>query len=249
MADIANETDSQLGGCQKKFRRAAKKYAKTFWMENLPLNIASLRREYSLRALRRRDADPDPFRQFARWLKEAVEAQLIEVNAMSLATTNTDGWSSSRVVLLKGVDERGFLFFTNYQSRKGRELAANPHAALNFYWAELERQVCVVGEVEKTSREQSEAYFHARPKGSQLGAWASAQSEVVPNREAIEEKLRVATEQFSAGVIPCPQWWGGYRVVPRTIEFWQGGAQRLHDRLCYKREAPGSPWSIERLSP
>lgn len=218
-------------------------------MENLPLNIAALRREYSLRVLRKRDADPDPFRQFACWLREAVEAEVPEPNAMSLATIAADGEPSSRIVLLKGVDDHGFLFFTNYESRKGRELAGNPRSALNFYWAELERQVCITGRVEKTSREQSEAYFHARPEGSQLGAWASAQSEVVPNREAIEEKLREVTERFASGGIPCPPWWGGYRVIPRVIEFWQGGAKRLHDRLRYTRQETGGTWRIERLSP
>src|SRR5438067_819907 len=182
-------------------------------MEDLPLNIAALRREYSLRVLRKHDADADPFRQFAHWLREAIEAQVLEPNAMSLATATPDGRPSLRIVLLKGVDEIGFFFFTNYESQKGRELAANPRAALNFYWAELERQVCIAGEVEKTSREQSEAYFHARPIGSQLGAWASAQSQIVPSREAIEEKLREVTERFAGKDIPCPKWWGGYRVV------------------------------------
>ena len=218
-------------------------------MENLPLNIAALRREYSLRVLRKRGADADSFRQFAHWLREAIEAEVPEPNAMSLATAMPDGRPSSRIVLLKGVDERGFLFFTNYESQKGRELTANPRAALNFYWAELERQVCIAGDVEKTSREQSEAYFHARPIGSQLGAWASAQSQIVPDREMIEEKLREVTERFAEKVIPCPPWWGGYRVVPHTMEFWQGGQKRLHDRLRYTRDTAEGAWRIERLSP
>jgi pyridoxamine 5'-phosphate oxidase len=217
-------------------------------MSPTKLSLADLRREYSLRALRRSEADPDPIRQFARWLGEAVEARLTEPNAMSLATASADGMPSSRIVLLKGMDYRGFLFFTNYESRKARELAANPRAALNFYWAELERQVCIAGDVEKTTREESETYFRMRPVGSQLGAWASKQSEVVPSREVIEEKLREVTERFADGEIPCPEWWGGYRVVPRVIEFWQGGAKRLHDRLRYTHET-GGVWQIERLSP
>lgn len=177
-----------------------------------------------------------------------METQITEPNAMSLATVNTDSVSSSRIVLLKGVDDRGFLFFTNYESRKARELAANPRASLNFYWAELERQVCAIGDVEKTSREESETYFRMRPIGNQLGAWASKQSEVVPDRETLETKLREVTERFAGGEIPCPPWWGGFRAVPRVIEFWQGGAKRLHDRLRYTRETADT-WRIERLSP
>ena len=210
--------------------------------------IAELRREYTARGLRRTDLDPDPFKQFGRWLDEALEADLTDANCMTLATAAPGGGPSARMVLLKGFDERGFVFFTNYESAKGRQLAANPRAALVFYWAELERQICIEGTASKVPRAESEAYFKSRPRGSQLGAWASAQSEVVASREVLEQELGRLTEKYRGAEIPLPPNWGGYRVRPETIEFWQGRPNRLHDRLRYLRQ-PGGGWMIERLAP
>jgi pyridoxamine 5'-phosphate oxidase len=210
--------------------------------------IAELRREYTARGLRRTDLDPDPFKQFGRWIDEALEAELTDANCMTLATAAPGGSTSARMVLLKGFDERGFVFFTNYESAKGRQLAANPNAALVFYWAELERQICIEGVASKVSREESDAYFKSRPRGSQLGAWASAQSEVVASREVLEQELARLTEKYRDAEIPLPPNWGGYRVRPETIEFWQGRPNRLHDRLRYVRQSGGA-WKIERLAP
>lgn len=212
------------------------------------LNIAALREEYKAHGLRRADLDPNPIKQFAKWFGEAAAAEIRDVNAMSLATATSDGMPSSRIVLLKGISDRGFVFYTNYASAKGRELEQNPRAALNLFWVQLERQIRISGSVEKTTREESEEYFHSRPIGSQLGAWASEQSEVIANREALEAKLTDVTDRFGGGVIPLPPHWGGYRVVPATIEFWQGRTNRLHDRFRYTRE-PDGHWLIERLSP
>lgn len=216
-------------------------------MDSRQLNIAALRHDYVAQGLRRADLDPDPIKQFAKWFGEAAAAEIRDVNAMSLATATSDGIPSVRIVLLKGVSERGFVFFTNYRSEKGRELEENPRAALNLFWVQLERQIRISGPVEKTSREESEEYFHSRPLGSQLGAWASEQSEVIPNREVLEAKLTELTAQYASGVIPLPSHWGGYRVKPETIEFWQGRTNRLHDRFRYAREESG--WKIERLAP
>lgn len=212
------------------------------------LNIAALREEYKAHGLRRADLDPNPIKQFAKWFGEAAAAEIRDVNAMSLATATADGMPSSRIVLLKGISDRGFVFYTNYNSAKGRELEENPRAALNLYWVQLERQIRISGTVEKTTREDSEEYFHSRPIGSQLGAWASEQSEAIPNREALEAKLTEVTDRFGGGVIPLPPHWGGYRVVPATIEFWQGRTNRLHDRFRYSLQGEGG-WLIERLSP
>jgi pyridoxamine 5'-phosphate oxidase len=213
-----------------------------------PLNIAALRQDYVARGLRRADLDPDPIKQFAVWFGEAAAAEIRDVNAMALATVDPNGAPSARIVLLKGISERGFVFFTNYSSEKGRQLDANPQASLNLLWVQLERQIRIDGAVEKTSREESEEYFHSRPLGSQLGAWASRQSEVIASREALEAQLALVTEQYSGGPIPLPPHWGGYRVLPRRIEFWQGRTNRLHDRFRYLRQADGS-WNIDRLSP
>jgi len=193
------------------------------------------------------ELDSDPVRQFHRWIEEATLSEVAEPNAMALATATPEGRPSARIVLLRGYDERGFAFFTNYESRKGRELDANPHAALVFHWHDLERQVRVEGRVERVSAEESDTYFQSRPAGSRLGAWASRQSEVLPDRTVLEARNRALEIQYPDGQIPRPEHWGGYRVVPAVIEFWQGRPSRLHDRLRYTRSDRG--WLVERLSP
>ena len=213
-----------------------------------PAELAALRQDYAQRGLRRAELDPDPVAQFNAWLAEAHAQQIIEPNAMTLATVDAAGQPWTRTVLLKICDARGFTFFTNYEGAKARHLAANPHAALTFWWGALERQVNVTGVVEKTSREESAAYFHSRPAGSQLGAWASAQSEVVAGRAQLEAQFTAALEKYGETEIPLPPHWGGYRLAPQTIEFWQGRRSRLHDRLRYTRQPDGA-WKIERLSP
>lgn len=212
------------------------------------LRLAQLRREYTLAGLHEQDLDPDPLRQFQKWFDEVLKAGLVEPNAMVLATTDKSGQPSSRLVLLKQVDPRGFVFFTNYLSRKGRELALNPRAALTFPWQALERQVGVAGTVAKISREESEAYFKLRPRGSRLGANVSRQSEVVSGREELERKLAQLETQYPGEEIPTPAQWGGYVLAPMEIEFWQGRPNRLHDRLRYTRQEDHT-WLIERLSP
>jgi pyridoxamine 5'-phosphate oxidase len=210
--------------------------------------LASMRESYLRGGLDEAEADRDPLVQFERWFGEAVEAGLKEPNAMTLATVGTNMRPSLRVVLLKEVDQGDFIFYTNYQSRKGRELEAIPFAALIFYWADLERQVRVEGEARRVSREQSAEYFHSRPKGSQLGAWASPQSRVVEGRAAFEDRLKeLEAEYREMEEVPLPEFWGGYRVTPRLIEFWQGRPNRLHDRLEYERDAAG--WVRRRLAP
>jgi pyridoxamine 5'-phosphate oxidase len=212
------------------------------------MSLSDLRREYALAGLKESDLDPDPFKQFDSWFQQALAAGLPEPNAMTLATATPDGKPSARVVLLKGFDERGFVFFTNYESQKGRELSANPLAALVCYWVELERQVRISGRVSKVSGEESEAYFRSRPLGSQLGAWASRQSEVVAGRKSLEDTLEQLTQEYETKPVPVPPNWGGYRVAPETIEFWQGRPNRLHDRLRYTLQS-NSQWLIERLAP
>ena len=211
------------------------------------LDLAALRRDYALSSLAEADVDPSPIRQFHRWFADATAAAVLEPNAMTLATATRDGVPSARIVLLKGVDERGFTFFTDYRSRKGAELTENPLAALTFLWKEIERQVRITGAVSRVSTEESEAYFRTRPPGSQLGAWASTQSTVIASRTELEERLQDVTSRFAGGDVPLPPHWGGFRVEPDEIEFWQGRQSRLHDRLRYTRDASG--WKIVRLSP
>ena len=234
----------------------------------MPLSDA--RREYSFSGLDRDDLSPDPLEQFTRWFGDVSESRRggrlrrigialydlwhallghppVDVNAMVLATADRDGVPSARTVLLKGADGRGFIFFTNYDSRKGRELAENPHASLVFFWPGLERQVLVTGDVTKLAAEESDRYFRSRPRGSRIAAWASNQSAPVPDRAALEEQWRATDRRFPGDDVPLPPNWGGFMLAPRRIEFWQGRPNRLHDRFCYTREASG--WRIERLAP
>lgn len=210
------------------------------------LDLGGLRKDYALKALDERDVDRDPMKQFGVWMVEAIHAQLPEPTAMSLATVNAKGRPSGRIVLLKGVDPRGFVFYTNYASRKGKDLAAKPVAALTFLWKELERQVRIEGTVEKVSAEESEEYYAVRPLGSRIGAWASPQSEVIENRAWLEKRWDELGKQYGENP-PRPANWGGYRVVPDYLEFWQGRGSRLHDRVAYSR-AEGA-WKIARLAP
>jgi pyridoxamine 5'-phosphate oxidase len=233
--------------------------------------IADLRREYGLTGMRRRDLDADPIAQFRKWFDQASGtrasgrvrkffirlykrfllasgAESLDLTAMTLATVDQQGRPSARVVLLKGVDPRGFIFFTNYESRKGRELAGNPQAALVFYWPDQERQVCIAGEASQLQPAESDAYFRSRPRGSRLAAWASEQSTTVKDRAALEEKWKHLEVQYAGQEIPRPPFWGGYLMSPARIEFWQGRPNRLHDRFRYTRQ-PDKTWLIERLSP
>lgn len=234
------------------------------------MNLGDFREDYQRGALDRAALNANPITQFEGWFREATgdksqsrwrkigialyklwsaicNHRPADVNAMTLATVDGNGNPSTRTVLLKTVDERGFIFFTNYDSRKGRELAENPNAALTFFWSDLERQVCVTGSVTKLPAAESEKYFHSRPRGSQIGAWASNQSEPVPDRAFLEAKWRELEKKFPADV-PLPPNWGGFILKPERIEFWQGRPSRLHDRFCYVRQADGS-WKIERLAP
>ncbi|MEI6589236.1 MAG: pyridoxamine 5'-phosphate oxidase [Verrucomicrobiota bacterium] len=211
------------------------------------MNLADLRKDYSLAGLLEKDLARDPFRQFEKWFQEVEAAKITEPNAMVLSTCGADKKPSSRTVLLKGADGRGFVFYTNYQSEKARDLDNNPNASLLFHWIGLERQVIVEGTVTKVAREESEAYFHSRPVLSQLGAWASQQSTIVSSREVLEQNMKAAEAKYAGQKIPLPPHWGGYRLAPETVEFWQGRRNRLHDRLRYRKISDG--WTIERLSP
>jgi pyridoxamine 5'-phosphate oxidase len=212
------------------------------------MNLAAIRKDYSLRSLEIDQVSSDPFLQFGTWLKEAMQAEVLEVNAMCLSTLGKDGFPNSRIVLLKELDH-GFVFFTNYESAKGKELESYPKASLTFFWAEIERQVRVVGTVSRISAEESDAYFLSRPFGSQLGAWASPQSQVIANREVIEANHIELENQFSESTIVRPLHWGGYRLVPHRIEFWQGRPSRLHDRICYEKDEATTSWKLVRLAP
>lgn len=234
------------------------------------MSLADQRREYQANTLDRGGLLPDPIAQFRRWFDEAnvpggsrlrrfgiglykafqqlFGATPLDANAMVLATVDGEGHPSARTVLFKGISDQGFTFFTNYESRKGRELEKNPNAALVFYWPELERQVCIAGPISRLSKEESETYFRSRPRGSQIGAWASAQSSVLPGRRELEAAVQRVERQYAGQTIPLPPFWGGYRLTPGRIEFWQGRANRLHDRFEFRRDSAGS-WSMNRLSP
>ncbi len=235
------------------------------------MTIAELRREYNLTGLRRKDLEADPIAQFQRWFSQASgakssgrlhkffvrlyktlllipRAEQIDVSAMTLATVDSQGRPSARTVLLKGLDQRGFIFYTNYLSRKGQELAENPNAALVFYWPELERQVCVAGQVSQISPQESDIYFQSRPYGSRLAAWASDQNSVVADRASLERKWQEFEKQYPGSKVPRPANWGGYVLAPNRVEFWQGRPNRLHDRFRYQRQKDNT-WAIDRLSP
>ena len=210
-------------------------------------SIADIRTDYRMKSFLEEDAAKDPFTQFGHWWLEAVESKIEEVNAMTLATASADGFPSARIVLLKGYDKNGFVFFTNYNSQKGQDIAANPKACLLFFWKELERQVRIDGSIEKVSAEDSEIYFKSRPVGSRIGAWCSPQSSVIADRSILDKNVAHYTNKFNAQEVPRPDHWGGYIVKPIAIEFWQGRSSRLHDRLRYTAKPEG--WKLERLAP
>ena len=214
----------------------------------MKMALADIRREYMLAGLSEGDLEPNALGQFQKWFQETLQAGVVEPNAAVLATADASGTPSARLILVKGIDDRGFSFFTNYESRKGRELAQNPKAALVFPWIELERQVCITGSISRLSREEAAAYFKVRPRGSRLSAWASKQSQVIRSRAELEERVKQLERQYPGEEIPLPPNWGGYLLAPREIEFWQGRPNRLHDRLRYARQ-PDNTWRIERLSP
>ena len=211
-------------------------------------NIAEIRRDYSHKSLSERDVDANAIRQFEKWWEEAVSSKIDEVNAMTLATASIDALPSARIVLLKEVNEKGFVFFTNYESYKAQQLAENPKACLVFFWKELERQVRITGLIEKITAKQSDDYFQSRPEASRIGAWASPQSRVIEDRDWLDEKFNELVNKMEGTAIPRPPYWGGYIVKPVVIEFWQGRPSRLHDRIQYTLEENGK-WKIERLAP
>ena len=211
------------------------------------MSLADLRKDYSLAGLSEKDLARDPFRQFEKWFQEAEAAKITEPNAMTLCTSTREGRPSARTVLLKNIDGRGFVFFSNYESRKGRELHENPNATVVFPWLALERQVIAEGTIAKVPREVSEAYFHSRPRASQLAAWVSQQSSIISGRSVLEDSMKMLEAKYAGQEVPLPPHWGGWRLSPETVEFWQGRRSRLHDRLRYRREKDG--WLIERLAP
>ena len=210
-------------------------------------SIADMRRNYTFAGLRRATLAANPIVQFKKWFGQALKAGIREPNAKTLATADRRGRPSARIVLLKGISQTGFTFFSNYESRKGQELAKNPHASLVLFWPELERQVCIAGSVTKVSRAESKAYFDSRPRGSRLAAWVSSQSKAIADRSVLEKKLSVLESKYPGNEVPLPPYWGGFRLVPVRIEFWQGRPNRLHDRFQYLKQTRG--WRLERLSP
>lgn len=215
-------------------------------------SISSIRQEYLLATLSEKEVSPSPIDQFERWLNEAMKSEVLEPTAMVLSTVSAEGQPSSRVVLLKDLDSNGFVFYTNYSSKKGVELSQNARASLLFFWPELQRQIRIEGEVKRVNPEQSTTYFQSRPKGSQLGAWASPQSQVVPHREFLDERIEEMEKKFEGlEVLPRPEHWGGFSLIPNRIEFWQGRGSRMHDRIRYERTSSSvtSEWKIERLAP
>lgn len=210
--------------------------------------IQNLRQDYRSASLSENEVSKNPYHQFEKWFKEALQAEVLEPNAMTLATANKSGIPSARIVLLKEFTEEGFVFYTNYESQKGKEIEGNPYAALIFFWADLERQIRIEGVVEKVSEEESNQYFHSRPKGSQLGALTSPQSQTIPNRAFLEEKLAHLAKEYQDKEVKKPNYWGGYRVIPNRIEFWQGRSNRLHDRIVYS-QSKDQTWKFERLAP
>jgi pyridoxamine 5'-phosphate oxidase len=220
----------------------------TGMIHDLSKKLSSIRKDYRLKSLDLADVKADPLAQLSVWLDEAVKAELNELNAIHLSTIDQKGRPAGRIVLLKGIDSNGIVFFTNYNSAKGKELEANSFAAVTFFWDELQRQVRLCGRVEKVSAQESDAYFASRPRESQIGALASDQSEVIPSREFLEEKVKKIEEEYKGKTIPRPSHWGGYRVIPDHVEFWQGRESRLHDRIVYAL-VEGGDWGIDRLSP
>jgi pyridoxamine 5'-phosphate oxidase len=211
------------------------------------MSISSIRKDYQLRSLSESDVHASPVVQFSQWWDEALKSDIDEVNAMTLSTITSAGRPSARIVLLKGFDERGFVFYTNYESDKGQQLDANPFASLVFFWKELERQVRIEGRCERVSAEESDEYYYSRPVGSRLGAWASPQSKVIEGREILDKNAEALLQKYASGEVPRPPHWGGYRVIAETIEFWQGRSNRLHDRIKYSNQ--DQTWKIERLAP